>query len=29
MFLLGFSHGASNYGKATYPENPKAQAFWI
>jgi hypothetical protein len=29
MLLLDFSHGASNYGKSTYPENPKAQAFWI
>jgi hypothetical protein len=29
MFLLDFNHGASNYEKATYLENRKAQAFWI
>jgi hypothetical protein len=27
--LVYFRHGASNYGKAYYPKNPKSKAFWI
>jgi hypothetical protein len=29
MILIDFRLGAPNYGKTTYPDNPKAQAFWI
>jgi len=30
MGLVHFKHGAPNYGKSSvYPDNMKAQAFWI
>jgi len=30
MVLADFKHGAPNYGKSpVYPDNMKAQAFWI